>query len=453
METTYKLKPNLTWHDGQSLTADDFVFAQRMYTHPELGMAGLPPQNLIDEVVAVDARTLLLRWRQPYAEAGSLSDSFPPVPRHILESTMDSGSMEALTASPFWTTQYVGAGPFKLERWETGSFFEGSAFDGNALGRPKIDRVRFLFILDNNAIVANLISGAGDYVSDSAIRFQHAQTVKRDWDQRKAGTVYATPQQIRMTQFQFRPEVLAVPALLDVRMRRAIAYATNREAQVEALYNDQGRVADTFISPQLEAYPAVERAITKYPLDLRRTEQLLGELGYARGPSGFYEHPVDGRLVIEMNVHGGSAETELAVMEDGFRQAGIEVKGQVISRIMLQDPQITSSFPGLRNGTYNDVQHPPEYTTANISSAQTRWIGSNSGAWSSARFDRVYEAFNKALDRDERNARMVEALQMMSEEMSLMPRFYDFIFDAFSSDLVGPVPGGRAWNVEQWELR
>src|SRR5205823_14465892 len=35
METTYKLRPNLTWHDGAPLTADDFAFAWKVYTTPE----------------------------------------------------------------------------------------------------------------------------------------------------------------------------------------------------------------------------------------------------------------------------------------------------------------------------------------------------------------------------------------------------------------------------------
>ena len=34
METTYRLKPNLTWHDGHPLTADDFVFAWQVYATP-----------------------------------------------------------------------------------------------------------------------------------------------------------------------------------------------------------------------------------------------------------------------------------------------------------------------------------------------------------------------------------------------------------------------------------
>src|SRR5678815_487624 len=36
METTYRLKPNLTWHDGQPLTSEDFVFGWRVFATPEL---------------------------------------------------------------------------------------------------------------------------------------------------------------------------------------------------------------------------------------------------------------------------------------------------------------------------------------------------------------------------------------------------------------------------------
>ena len=54
METTYRLKDDLTWHDGIPLTADDFVFAWQVYAMPELGVASAPPVNQIDEIVATD---------------------------------------------------------------------------------------------------------------------------------------------------------------------------------------------------------------------------------------------------------------------------------------------------------------------------------------------------------------------------------------------------------------
>src|SRR3954469_12488161 len=52
METTYRLRPQLTWHDGEPLTADDLVFAWQVYTNPAFGLANVLPQSLMSEVRA-----------------------------------------------------------------------------------------------------------------------------------------------------------------------------------------------------------------------------------------------------------------------------------------------------------------------------------------------------------------------------------------------------------------
>ena len=72
METTYRLRPNLTWHDGTPVSAEDWVFAYRVYTTPGLGAFTSKPQDLIEEATAPDARTLVIRWRSPYPGAGRI---------------------------------------------------------------------------------------------------------------------------------------------------------------------------------------------------------------------------------------------------------------------------------------------------------------------------------------------------------------------------------------------
>ena len=57
METTYRLRPNLVWHDGAPFTADDFIFAWQVYATPELGSASSPPISLIQGVDAPDSRS------------------------------------------------------------------------------------------------------------------------------------------------------------------------------------------------------------------------------------------------------------------------------------------------------------------------------------------------------------------------------------------------------------
>jgi ABC-type transport system substrate-binding protein len=60
METTHRLKPNLVWHDGMPLDAQDFVFAWRVYAVPALGVSGTIPISAMEEVVAPDARTVTI---------------------------------------------------------------------------------------------------------------------------------------------------------------------------------------------------------------------------------------------------------------------------------------------------------------------------------------------------------------------------------------------------------
>src|SRR5581483_1099993 len=43
MQTTYTLRPNLTWHDGEPLTPSDFVFAWHVFATKELGQSSQQP--------------------------------------------------------------------------------------------------------------------------------------------------------------------------------------------------------------------------------------------------------------------------------------------------------------------------------------------------------------------------------------------------------------------------
>jgi len=102
METTYRLRQSLTWHDGAPLGADDFVFAWRVYATPEMGLAASVPITYIQDVTAPDDRTVVIRWRQPYAGAGGLQGKeLPPLPRHILEAPFAEREADAFVALPF----------------------------------------------------------------------------------------------------------------------------------------------------------------------------------------------------------------------------------------------------------------------------------------------------------------------------------------------------------------
>src|SRR5581483_10897969 len=65
MQTTYVLKPDLRWHDGTRLSADDVVFTWQVYSTPAMGQAASLPFGLIDNVRATDDHTVEIEWKRP----------------------------------------------------------------------------------------------------------------------------------------------------------------------------------------------------------------------------------------------------------------------------------------------------------------------------------------------------------------------------------------------------
>jgi len=81
-----------------------------------------------------------------------------PLPRHLLEEPYVT-SKGTLSQLPFWTTDFVGSGPYKIQEWVQGSHAILVANDNYVMGRPKIDRIEVKFIPSSPTLVANVLAG------------------------------------------------------------------------------------------------------------------------------------------------------------------------------------------------------------------------------------------------------------------------------------------------------
>ncbi len=291
MQTRYQLKPNLTWHDGAPLSGEDFAFAWRVYASPAFGLAGIVPMAHIEEVVAPDANSVLVRWRSLYPEAGVLGNNgLPPLPRHLLEQPFRDLDPVAFTNQPFWIRDYVGLGAYRMDRWEPGSFIEGTAFEGYVFGKPKIERLRASFIGDTNTLIASALAGEVHFLTDFTLGFSDGVSLEQQWQDSKAGVVNYYPLIIRISLIQLRPELLSNPLQLDPRVRKAIAHGMDTATAFEVITGGKGALTVAPMNPDDDFYPAVEKAMPKYPYDARRAHQA----GRGAGPDlggGAAGHP------------------------------------------------------------------------------------------------------------------------------------------------------------------
>jgi peptide/nickel transport system substrate-binding protein len=460
METTHRLKPNLVWHDGTPLEAEDFVFAWRVYATPPLGVSGTIPISAMGEVVAPDPRTVVIRWRQPFPDAAFLIETYQAFPRQILEQAFRHEDWDAFANHPFWTHEYVGLGPYRLVRWEPGAAIEAAAFDRYVLGAPKIERLRIIFMSDANTAVASMLSGEAHFVGDFLVMYEQGAVLEREWAAKGGGTVLYSPILYRNSLFQFRPDMAATPALQDLRFRRALAHAVDRRTIIDALIGGKAIFTDSMLSPQLDYYPAIDRVITKYPYDVRRAQQLLDEVGLPKGSDGFSVNPNGQPFTFEVrNITNPTQDAENVIVVDGFRRLGINAFSSVIPPAQLRDGLAVATFSGIHiTGAAGWERDMGRFSSSQIRRPETRWQGLNSGAWSNAEYDRLWDAYNTTLDRSERIGQIAQMEKIFTEELPAIPHYYTPVVAAHGGALSGPVARTTRDCVElvhiyRWEWR
>jgi peptide/nickel transport system substrate-binding protein len=464
METVFRLRPGLTWHDGTPLTADDFVFARQANTlrmEWGLSVSSISPieHRTIDEIVAPEPGTVVFRWKQPYIDAAA--PEIKPLPRHILGPAIEQGVPEIFGSHPYWTTEHVGAGPYRLASWEPGAYIEGVAFPGYALGKPRIERVRITWSGDPNATLARLLAGDADLAVDQAIQFQQASTLRREWAPRNGGVVILTPSQLRQLQAQHRPAYADPASILDPSLRRATAHALDRQALADAMLEGEGEAAEMTAPRTASYYAEAERIVPKYPYDLRRTEQLMAELGFTRGADGVYTSPTEGRHAPEvLGLAEGQEGQETTIVVDFLKRAGIDAHLRLVpSALINQSDEMKATFPAWRTNYTgaNRSLSAERQLGARVASPENRWGGTNKPGWNNPEHDRLYDAWTRALDRDERTRLIIQIMKITSEELPYIPMYFNTEVVAHTSALTGPyspsIETTSYENVHQWAWR
>lgn len=256
MRITWKLKPNLVWHDGNALTADDFVFSFAYHSDRDVGIVIPAALRLIDRVEAPDAGTVVSYWRTPFIEGDRLFTSglAPPIPKHLLGNAFETDRASILNDS-YWREGFVGAGPYKLQQWSIASHLILTADDRYALGRPKIDEIEVRFMAsDLNTILANLLAGSIHTLIGRGFTLDQALQIRdmtKDVNVQLGGKLGSTLP--IFTQFvNTQPQVV-----LNLEFRRALLMAIDRGEMNETLNYGLGQISHTWLQPDRVEYRAV----------------------------------------------------------------------------------------------------------------------------------------------------------------------------------------------------
>ncbi|MBM2812824.1 MAG: hypothetical protein HW416_3583 [Chloroflexi bacterium] len=251
MRTTWALRPAVTWQDGAPLTAADVAFTWRVARDPDIPVAGAPAALIqqIDSVAVEDPLTVTIIWKTTFYQAVELGvRNLWLLPSHLLATAFE-GDKQAFLALPYFTSEYVHLGPFRLVDFGLGEHQVFERFDGYFRGRPKLDRVILRSIADPNIVLTNVRAGAVDVAAEKTLPTDVAVTLRDEWVRNSGGTVVGRQDAWPFIQFQFDPALAQASEIgRDLRIRRGLLLAIDRDALRNlALPGFLDTSADTFV--------------------------------------------------------------------------------------------------------------------------------------------------------------------------------------------------------------
>jgi peptide/nickel transport system substrate-binding protein len=324
-DTTYifHLRQGVKWHNkppvnGRELVAEDVKFSfDRFLTVP-----GNPERQLlesVDRVEVVDRYTVKFLLKEPFVWLLDILANAMCVWIVAPEVAQQYGDFKKVETA-------IGTGPFLLESYEPNvkTIFKRNP-DYFRQGLPYIDAVEWLVVQDESTGLAMYRTGQLDTGPGGnwTVRQEDLEALKKSHPHLRYQDMLA----INSTTIWMRTDQ---PPFNDVRVRRAISQAVDRQALIEAVYL------------RGEPSPAIGRGLAQWSLPVdqlgegaryyqynpKEAKRLLAEAGYARGlktqltvSSGYGRDLIEATQLVQRYLKDVSIEVELKVQEYGAYQA------------------------------------------------------------------------------------------------------------------------------------
>lgn len=265
-----KVRKGATFHDGKPITSADFAFSIMAVkaNHPFQAM-----MEAVEKVDTPDPDTAIIRLSRPHpALLLSLTSPFCPImPKHIFDDGKDLKT-HARNSDP------VGSGPFKLVEFKPGEhiIMERNK-DFFLKGKPKVDRLVIRIFKDSNALALAIEAKEVHFTPFLAeiTAVEKLSTVPGIQVSNKGGEAIGP-----LTWVAFNT---AREPFNDVRVRRAISFAIDREFITKRLQRGRVPIAT---GPITSASPYYTADVELYKVDLKKSEALLDEAGKKKGADG-----------------------------------------------------------------------------------------------------------------------------------------------------------------------
>jgi peptide/nickel transport system substrate-binding protein len=458
METTWKIRPGAVWHDGTAVTAEDLVFTATVMTDPALPIFGHIAYQSLDRVEAIDPSSVRARWKSPYINADAMfSYEFAlPIPHHVL-APVYAEDKERFIEHPYFSTEFVGNGAFRVRDWERGSHLVFAANDRYFAGRPKLDEVRVKFIPDPSALAANILANEVDLTLGGRLSTEWAMNVRDQWREGKLEVSYRSMIQVFPQFIDPNP-----PIVSNLQFRRALVHALNRQEMMETLQFGLTAIGHTFISPREPEYRHVEPHIVKYDYDVRRAAQIFESLGFTTAQDGYYRDPSGQRFGFQIRTSLGDElqEKSMFATADDWQRFGIDVERHLVPPQRARDAEYRATFPAFdlkrQAGT---MEYATSFHSSRVALPENNYLVSgNNSRYRSVELDASIDRYFTTIPYEARMQAAADVVRYVSENVAWIGLYYQtdpqLLANRLNNVHMPQASGGNLlFNVHEWDIR
>jgi peptide/nickel transport system substrate-binding protein len=450
---TYTIQPRAAWGDGTPVTTADVKFTWEVGRHPQSGVAAAEFYRRAYRLDVKDAKTFTLHFDLLTYEYNAIND-FRVLPAH-LEAAAFADPKEYRNRTRYDTEPTnpgLWFGPYRVTETKPGSHIvleQNPTWYGD---KPRFKRIVFRTIENTVALEANLLSGAIDYIAgelgltlDQALAFEQRHGQRFDVIY-KPGLIY---EHVELN--------LDNPALKDVRVRRALLMALDRQAISDKLFGGKQPVATTSVSPLDWVF---DKDLKPAPFDPKGAGLLFDEAGWKRGPDGMRQNAAGQKLGFELMTTAGnrSRETVQQVLQAQWKQAGVDIRiRNEPPRVFFAETVSKRKFTGMAMFAWVSApENLPRSTlhSGEIPTAANNWSGQNYTGYANPRMDQLLDRAREELDRDRRLALWKEIQALYLADQMTLPLYFRADVFVLPKWLKGVTPTGHQdvstlW-VEHW---
>lgn len=417
---TVKLRPNLTWHDGRPLTAEDVKFTFDYFADAPPGrwthhVSDVPPYESSE---VVDERTVRFNYSAPAPQFKILpAADLPILPKHIWEDIENPKT--ATKIKP------IGSGPYKVAQIVNDQRYRFEANEDYFKGKPLVDVIEMPVVRDVSAAFQALRTGQVDFVIDKVPPGIVDGLEETDGIEIHRGNDFFSTE----IRFNTRKKPFDNP---DV--RKAIALAIDRQALVDRVLQGDGDPGhDNWIHPQSPwALPDGEGEH-----DPERAARMLDAAGFTRAGNGI-RRSADGEplaFTVLVSSRDPEALRGLQLVEAQLREIGVDMRTESLDPAALSartrpgpdgPPQHDASLGTFDWHAHTDPDtlyfffHSPIPPKPGV---KPKGMGAAFTAYSNERFDELVERAT-TLEADERREVLHDAQEIFAEEVPMITLWY-----------------------------